>query len=385
MPEHNIFITAGPRISPILAQELKGLGYEGLEIENKGVHMKGSFLDTMKLNLYLRTANRILFKIQQFHAADAKELYKHSKNIPWEDYIENDTYFSVQSSVRNDQIRDNRYASLSLKDAIVDRMVEKTGKRPNSGPDYGKVVLFLFWNGNEATVYYDTSGETISRRIYRKNPWKAPMNEALAAASILATRWDTKQPFVNPMCGSGTLAIEAALISMDKAPGIDRENFSFMHCKMHDSKTWRMLRNQAISKVKRKPLATIIATDKSTGAISATTENAKNAGVAKFIEFQTCEFEQTTIPAAKGVVFMNPEYGDRLGEADQLKEIYNDIGDFYKNKCQDYIGYIFTGNPDLAKTVGLATSKKIPFYNAKIDCRLLEYELYKGSRRQLSE
>jgi len=381
MSENNIFVTSPPRIAPILANELRELGFKNLQIEKKGVHLKGRFLDTMKMNLYLRTANRVLFKIQSFRATNAEDLYKHAKSIPWENYIELDSYFSVQSSVRNEKIRDNRYANLNLKDAIVDRMMEKTGRRPDSGPDYGKVVIFLFWNENDATVYYDTSGETISRRIYRKNPWKAPMNEALAAATILASRWDQKQPFVNPMCGSGTLAIEAALISMNKAPGIDRENFSFMHSKMHDSRVWRMLRNEALIKTKRKPLATIIASDNSTGAITAARENAKNAGVSKFIDFQTCDYRDTTLPDEKGVVFLNPEYGERLGEVNPLKEVYKEIGDFFKNKCQDFIGYIFTGNMDLAKSVGLATSKKTPLFNAKIDCRLLEYELYSGSKR----
>ena len=385
MSDNNIFVTSPPRIAPILANEMRELGFTNLTEENKGVHLKGTFLDTMKMNLYLRTANRVLFKIKSFQASNAEDLYKHTKDIPWENYIDVNSYFSVQSSVRNENIKDNRYANLNLKDAIVDRMVEKTGKRPDSGPDYSRVVIFLFWNENDATIYYDTSGETISRRSYRMNPWKAPMNEALAAATILASKWDQKMPFVNPMCGSGTLAIEAALISMNRAPGIDRENYSFMHSKMHDTRIWRMLRNEAISKAKRKPLAVIVASDNNPGAIAAAKENAKNAGVSKFIEFQTCDYKETTFPKEKGVVFLNPEYGARLGEAEPLMEVYKEIGDFFKNKCQNFIGYIFTGNMELAKSVGLATSKKTPLFNAKIDCRLLEYELYSGSKRNIDE
>jgi len=381
MSDTNIFITSPPTISPVLGEELKQMGYENLQIEKKGVHLKGTFLDTMKMNLNLRTANRVLFKIKDLKIKSAKELYTQAKDIPWENYLDTKGYFSVQSSVRNEQIRDNRFANLNLKDAIVDRMVDKTGRRPNTGPDYSKAVIFLFWYENDATIYYDTSGETISRRFYRKNPWKAPMNEALAAATILKSNWDKEQPFVNPMCGSGTLAIEAAMISMNKPAGIDRQNFSFMHCKMYDSRVWRMLRNEAISKTKRTPSALIVATDRSTGAIEALKENAKNAQVLKFLNIQKCDFKETTIPEKKGVIFMNPEYGERLGEVSHLKEVYEEIGDFYKKSCQGYTGYIFTGNMDLAKSVGLATSRKTPFLSGKIDCRLLEYELYSGTRR----
>ena len=139
MSDNNIFVTSPPRIAPILANEMRQLGYTNLTEENKGVHLKGTFLDTMKMNLYLRTANRVLFKIKSFQASNAEDLYKHTKDIPWENYMDVNSYFSVQSSVRNENIKDNRYANLNLKDAIVDRMVEKTGKRPDSGPDYSRV------------------------------------------------------------------------------------------------------------------------------------------------------------------------------------------------------------------------------------------------------
>ena len=202
------------------------------------------------------------------------------------------------------------------------------------------------------------------------------MNEALAAAAVLSTRWDKKQPFIVPMCGSGTLGIEAALISMNKAPGLERENFSFMHCKMYNSRIWRMTRNEAMSKAKSNPQAEIILTDRDPSAITAARDNAKNAGLARSLEFKVCDFEETPIPKGPGIVFLNPEYGQRLGEEEQLLETYSAIGDFFKQKCNGYFGYIFTGNMELGKKVGLRTKRRMPFYNGKIECRLLEYELY---------
>ncbi len=380
MDKGNIFVTSHPRIAPVLFGELTSLGFNAESTENMGVLVTGSFLDTMKMNLYLRTANRVLFRLDTFKAKNADDLYRECFKHPWEDIFNDRSYISVQSSVKNDTIRDNRFANLKLKDAIVDKVKQKTGRRPDSGADYSRAVIFLYWNENDVTVYFDTSGETISRRIYRKNPFKAPMNEALAAATILATGWDKKVPFVNPMCGSGTLSIEAALISMDIAPGMMRENFSFMHSKLFNSNVWRMLRNEALSKARRKSQAPILASDINPYAIKATKENAKNAGVIKSIDFSVCDFRECTVPDEKGIVFLNPEYGSRLGEANELKETYKEIGDFFKKKCSGYTGYVFTGNMDLAKSVGLATSRKIEFYNAKIDCRLLEYELYKGSK-----
>jgi putative N6-adenine-specific DNA methylase len=169
---------------------------------------------------------------------------------------------------------------------------------------------------------------------------------------------------------------------MNIAPGIFRENFSFIHSKLFNSNVWRMLRNEALSKASRRPPGQIIASDINPMALKAARENAKSAGISKAIDFSLCDFRETQIPKEKGVIFLNPEYGARLGEVNRLKEVYVEIGDFFKKKCSGYTGYVFTGNMDLAKSVGLATTKKMEFYNAKIDCRLLEYELYEGSRNE---
>lgn len=285
--------------------------------------------------------------------------------------------------MNNEKILNTQFANVRAKDAIVDRLKDKTGTRPDSGPLRDQMVVFLHWQENQASIYLDTSGETISKHGYRKIPGKAPMNESLAAATILASNWKPNQAFINPMCGSGTLAIEAACIAANKAPGLNREKFGFHYIKGFDLETWEKLKEEAIQN--EKPIeCEIIAGDNSRMAIQAAKQNAEEAGVADAITFEKKDFRDSTIPEGEGVVFLNPEYGERLGEEKELENVYAQIGDFFKRDCKGKTGYIFTGNLNLAKKIGLRTKRRIPFMNAKIECRLLEYELYAGTKKDKS-
>jgi putative N6-adenine-specific DNA methylase len=208
------------------------------------------------------------------------------------------------------------------------------------------------------------------------------MQETLAAAVVLATGWQGTGNFINPMCGSGTLAIEAALIALDRAPGLLRSNFGFMHITGYNEPLWRELREEARKRSKKDLPGRIIATDIDPSAIEAAKKNAVTAGVEHLIDFGVCDYAATTIPEDGGIVVMNPEYGERMGEAAQLEPVYKGIGDFLKQKCGRYTGYVFTGSPSLAKKVSLKPKRSIPFFNSGIECRLLEYELYEGSRKK---
>jgi putative N6-adenine-specific DNA methylase len=272
--------------------------------------------------------------------------------------------------------------NVKVKDAIVDRIRSKTGSRPDSGSSLDKIVIHLFWRDNHAEIFLDTSGETLAKHGYRKIPGKAPMLEALAAATVMATKWDQKSPFVNPMCGSSTLAIEAVLLATNRRPGLFRSNYSFMHVNNFDEDLYAREYRELEDQVKDVEALTVIATDISEDAIQISKVNAGLAGVEKFIRFAVCDFEKTEVPSEPGVVYFNPEYGERLGEVSALEGTYARIGDFMKTKCKGYTGYIFTGNLELAKKIGLKASKRIEFYTAKLDCRLLEYELYAGSKRE---
>lgn len=377
-----VIITCNKRLSPYLQEEVKALGYTIERAFATGVELNITVTECIKLNLNLRCASQILYSIKNFKANTPDDLYKEIKAIEWEELIDFSGYFSVTSNVDNPNITTPLFANLKVKDAIVDRLKEKKGIRPNSGSDVNKAVVHLYWKDAEANVFIDTSGETLAKHGYRKIPGKAPMLEALAAGVIYATNWDKKSPFINPMCGSGTLAIEAALIATNRAPGLYRMNYAFMHILGYNEEVFfaerRILKEQVIKNIELK----IVASDLSEDAVEVTRRNAKTAGVDGLIEFEVCDFELTPVPEdGKGAVVFNPEYGERLGVHSKLELTYKRMGDFMKTKCKGYSGYIFTGNPDLAKKIGLKAAKKIEFYNGKLDCRLLEYELYDGSRR----
>ncbi len=377
-----IVITCAKGVSPFLRQEILSLGFPVLSEGKAEVETEGTMEDTLKLNLLIRTGQRVLFLLESFNAKTPDDLYKRISRVSWEDFISEDSYFSVTSSVHNPTIKDSRFANVRCKDAVVDRIKEKRGRRPDTGPGRDKSVIHLYWRGNLCQVFLDTSGEPLSRRGYRMIPLKAPMQETLAAAVILATGWRENGNFVNPMCGSGTLAIEAALIALGRAPGLLRSNYGFMHVKGFDESSWKVLRRKIRAEARDRLNGRIIATDISQQTVEAGKKNAMTAGVDRFVEFGVCDFSETPVPDGGGVVVLNPEYGERLGETEKLKENYKGIGDFFKKKCNGYTGYVFTGNLDLAKKVGLRTKRKIPFFNGPIECRLLEYDLYEGSRKR---
>ncbi|MBI5204095.1 MAG: class I SAM-dependent RNA methyltransferase [Nitrospirae bacterium] len=381
MKKSRILITCAKGITPFLKEEILQLGFPVLSETIAGIATEGAIDDTLRLNLHLRTGHRVLFLIKEFLARDAEALYLSLSDIPWEDYIAEDGYVCVTSSVDNPSIRDSRYANVKSKDAIVDRIHKKCGRRPDSGPDKDRTVVNLYWKDENCAVYFDTSGEPLSKRGYRKLPVTAPMQETLAAAVIMATGWNSSSHFINPMCGSGTLAIEAALTGLNRAPGLLRNNYGFMHLKGFNESLWDELRISAKKEAKKAMDCRVIATDISKEAVEAAKKNAAAAGVEHLIEFDVCDYAETTVPEGKGIVILNPEYGERMGTLKELEHVYKGIGDFFKQKCRGYTGYIFTGNPDLTKKVGLRAKRRTQFFNGAIECRLLEYELYEGSRK----
>lgn len=376
-----VIITCPKRLSPWLETEVKELGFTIAETFITGVRLTGTVNDCIKLNLNLRCASQVLYKLKQFEAANADDIYRNLLSYPWENILPEPGYFSITSNVNNPTINNSMFANLRVKDAIVDRLRDKRGTRPSTGSALTGAVINLFWKNEKAEIFIDTSGDSLGRHGYRKIPGQAPMLEALAAATILATNWDRKSPFVNPMCGSGTLAIEAAMIATNRRPGLFRTNYAFMHLQGYDDTVYAredaLLEDQIIDV----PGLRIIATDYSAKAVENAKKNAIAAGVSQLIDFAVCDFAATEIPGGEhGVFYVNPEYGERLGDVKQLEATYARIGDFMKQNCGGYYGYIFTGNLELAKKIGLKAKRRIEFYTSTIDCRLLEYELYSGSR-----
>jgi putative N6-adenine-specific DNA methylase len=379
--EGNITITCHKRLSAYVEQEVKELGFALQETFITGVKLNGTVNDCIKLNLNLRCASQVLYSLQSFKANHADDIYNTLLHYPWENILPEPGYFSVTSNVNNPTINNNLFANLRVKDAIVDRLREKRNHRPSTGSELTGLVIHLFWKNDNAEIFVDTSGDSLARHGYRKIPGRAPMLEALAAATIYATKWDRISPFVNPMCGSGTIAIEAAMIASNRRPGLFRTNYGFMHLKDYNENIY--LEEDALLEKQITDIdgLRIIATDYSEVAIRNARKNAVAAGVVGMIDFNVCDFSETEIPQdVSGIFYVNPEYGERLGDIAELENTYSRIGDFMKKKCRGYLGYVFTGNMELAKKIGLKASRRLEFYTSTIDCRLLEYELYLGSR-----
>ncbi len=418
-----ILVTCPKGVSPYLKTEIEALGFPVLAELDTAIQTEGTLEDTLILNLHLRTAQRVLYQLATLSVNTPGSLYGKLNAIPWETLLHDSgkaAYVCVTSIVDNPLITDSRFVNVRVKDAIVDRIRDKCGRRPDSGPDKDKAVIHVYWKNDQAYVYLDTSGERLSLRGYRKIPLQAPMQETLAAAVVIATGWKDDEIFINPMCGSGTLAIEAAFIALNRAPGLLRNNYGFMFIKEFPEALWLALRKKAKDSSKKKLPAKIIATDIDKNAVLAAKQNAQTAGVEHLIEFNTCAYENTTIPEGDGIIILNPPYGERMGaisnkteylrskeettrghkiiirkfsdrpnkasrissgELVRLEAIYQGIGDFFKSIGGGYRGYIFTGNLEMIKKVGLRTKQRIVFYNGEIECRLLEYELYAGSRR----
>ncbi len=377
-----IQITTFPGLVDCLESEVASLGFQVRDRHKTGLSTWGSLDDCMRLNLYLRTALNVLWQLAAFEAETSDDLYRAVYAQPWEDILTPAEYVSVVSRVDTPAIDNTMFASQRTKDAVVDRIASRQGKRPDAGRERHGAVLTLHWHGRRAWLMINTSGAKLSDRGYRRMPHKAPLREVLAAGIILTTGYDGQRPLVLPMCGSGTLAVEAAFIARRRAPGLLRDNYGFMHLKGFERKRWKVLRSEAREKAVKDIPAPIVATDIDAAAIAAAMHNARTAGVDRSIDFSVSDFADTCVPPGEGILIVNPQYGRRLGEIRRLEKTYARLGDFFKQKCAGYTAYLLTGNLDLAGKVGLRASRRIPFWNARIECRLLKYDIYAGSRRR---
>ena len=283
-----IVATCGRGCADVLKAELKTLGYEPQDVSATSVGLEGDLHDAMRLNLWLRTANRVLFEVAGFEIDSADDLYEAVRSLPWEDWLRRDVPFHVHGVAQHETIRDPRFAVLRCKDAIADRFVEKTGARPDStATPEGASCIALYWKEQSAQIFLDTSGLPLSHRGYRWRGWVAPLRETLAASIVLATEWgkNPAEAFVGPMCGSGTLAIEAAWIVQNRAPGLDREDYAFLRLDGVDTEAWRTLKAEAREKFVAAPRTWIAASDVDAQAIACARENAGRAGVDGLIRF----------------------------------------------------------------------------------------------------
>ena len=378
-----IVATCGRGCAGALQGELRALGYAPQEMSPTSVGMEGGLLDAMRLNLWLRTANRVLFEVAGFEIDSPDELHAAVRELPWEEWLRRDVPFHVHGVAQHETIRDSRFAVLRCKDAIADRFVSATGARPDSTstPD-GAACVALYWKGTSAQLFLDTSGVPLSHRGYRWRPWTAPLRETLAASILLELGWPKvpAEAFIGPMCGSGTLAIEAAWIAQRRAPGLERDEYAFLRLNDVDLDAWQSLRNEARKTFLAAPRTWIAASDVDPQAIACARENAGRAGVESLIRFHTCDFRSTPLPKPPALVLMNPGYGERVGVEEQLEPLYEAIGTWFKADCQGMRAAVMTGNIPLGRKIGLHPVRRVPLWNGDLECRLLEYDIYEGTR-----
>ena len=373
-------VTCAPSLASYLKEELEALGFEILSMDKTGVETLATTRECMLLNLRLRTAFHVLQRFADINCRNADELYSEAKRLPWDRVIDPEGFLSVTSNVRNETITNSMFPNMRLKDAICDKLVEKFGKRPDAGSSTEGMVVNLHWVDNKARIYLNMTGRKLSDRGYRKMPFMAPMRETIAAAVLMEMKYDGTSPLVVPMCGSGTIAIEAALIAKQRAPGLLRSNYACTNWLGADKDAWNQERADAKKLMTKNDPAPIIASDIEQEAIEASKKNAVTAGVDHLIDFHVCDFAQTPMPEEVGDVVLHGEYGLRLGEDDDLVATYKRIGDYLKTDCAGWDGYVFTSGKPLIGAIRLKVARRTPFINAEIDCRLLRYELYRGSK-----
>ena len=374
-------LSCSPGQRDLLADELEHLGVTTQQGGPTGVECQGSLLDAMRLNLVSRIAMRVLYRLSSFACTHPDELSVGVSKIPWEDIIPLNGYFTVTCTVDHPTIDNTMFASLKVKDAIVDRIRGIFSRRPDSGPLRNAAVIHLHWAGDTAQIWIDTSGQKLADRGYRKMPHLEPLRETLAAAILQQSGYTGAAPLVIPMCGSGTLAIEAALMATGRPPGLLRSAYGFQHLVAFNKDAWDTIRHDATPPKPRRGRTTcppIIATDINPDAVTATQRNAETAGVDHLIQTDVCDFADTPMPDEKGHLILHPEYGLRLGEQHDLELLYPRMGDFLKHRCGGWSSWIYTGNLELAKLIGLRTSCRVPLRNAKVDARLFGYDVWEG-------
>jgi len=369
------FATCGRGIEPVLAEELRALGAAEVEPGRGGVHFQGDKALLYKANLWLRTAIRVLQPILEATVGSPDELYEAVRSIDWTQYLTPEHTLAVDCNVRDSRITHSKYAALRTKDAICDQFLDRCGRRPSVNVEEPMVGLNLHIHRDQATLSLESSGESLHKRGYRPILTRAPLNEALAAALVLLTGWKGDCPFADPLCGSGTLAIEAAWLALHRPPGLTRKRFGFQGWMDYDVQLWTALRDEARQGVLRQLPAPILASDVRSDAVSFAINNARAAGIGHLLRVSKSDVRQFQPSGPPGVLVCNPPYGERIGEEKELRYLYRALGEIFSERCQGWTAYVFSGNPMLGESIGLKPAAEIPLFNGKIPCRLLKFDL----------
>jgi len=363
-----------------LSQELIDLGASNIKPMNRSVEFFGDQELLYKANLWCRTATRILKPIDSFRVKGEDDLYRKVMKIDWPSYLSLKQTIAIDAVISNSNFDNSLYVAQKTKDAVCDHFRNKTGRRPSVDTKNPDIRINIHISNNQCTLALDSSGDPLFKRGYRGQVSKAPLNEVLAAGLVLKSEWDMKSSFIDAMCGSGTIVIEAALMARNIAPGLNRKNFGFMNWPDFNKSLFDSLIKQARKVIIPGLGFEIVGSDMNAKQVFESLKNAERAGVGNDTKFVKSKISVMIPPPAPGVLIINPPYGERM-EVGDIASFYHQIGDAFKNNFSGYDAFIFTGNLEAAKSIGLRTSKKIPMYNGPIECRLLKFEMYKGTRK----
>ena len=365
-------------LEDVLAGELIELGADNLEIGKRMVSFEGGLDLLYKANIHCRTALRVLVPIHTFKAQNTDDIYNEIQNLDWRKYMSSDNTFAIDSVVFSNIFTHSKFVAYRTKDGIVDFFTRKTGKRPSVSTVNPDILINIHIAHDKCTLSLDSSGESLHKRGYRVNQTEAPLSEVLAAGMLLKTGWKGESDFVDPMCGSGTLLIEAAMIALNIPPGIYRKGFAFEKWNNFDKELFEELSNDDSNE--REFKYKIYGSDISGKAISIASENIKNAGLSKYIKLEVMAIQKyEKAPAPQGIVVTNPPYGERL-KSDDIFMLYENIGERLKHVFQGYTVWVLSSEKELFNKIGLKYSERIKLVNGSIDCEFRKYEIFAGKR-----
>lgn len=365
-------------LESLLAEELYGLGAENIRKGNRAVFFRGSMELMYRVNFFSRTAISVLLPVFNYSASNEQQLYDGAMSFHWDEWMDVNDTFAVNSVVHSPYFNHSQYVALKVKDAIADYFRSKTGRRPNVNVESPDFQFHVHISEDQVSLSLDSSGEPLFKRGYRKSTGPAPLNEVLAAGMIMLSGWTGETNFIDPMCGSGTLPIEAGLIAYRIPPGIFRKRFGFENWKSFDKMLW--LKVTESYHEEKSIEGSVFGSDKLQGMISIARQNASSAFLSKKINFRVASIQEYSPPAGPGTLIMNPPYGKRIGVA-ETDTLYTIVGDMLKRSYSGYDAWILSSNFESIKHIGLKPSQKITLFNGPLECKFLKYSIYEGSKK----
>jgi len=375
------FFSPCPRgLEAILANELITLGAQEVRATDGGVHFAGEFLLSYRVNLHSRIASRVLWRVAMANYYSEQDIYDTAHALPWTDWFDTTRTIRVNMAAIRCPLRSLDFATLKIKDAVCDKFRTLTGERPSVDTHTPDIRIHAFLEESRMTLYVDTSGDALFKRGVRQYTNIAPLRENLAAGILHLAGWQPGTPLLDPMCGSGTFLIEAALMSLNIAPGINR-GFAFEKLKNFDAAAWRDLRAQAQAAQKPVTALPIFGSDLYGDELKAARLNLENAGLLDAVSLNQANVLEISAPADYGVLVANLPYGERMGDLEELEALYPKLGDVLKKKFGGWNAYLFTSDLRMPKFIRLSVSRRTPLFNGAIECRLFEYKMVAGSNR----